>query len=176
MNTLKEVWKELTDFSRSPVYACVRAIRTYFKKREIENRIKSLPSTPFLLKVLARNKNEYFRSKAALALKWKMDAEAIPPLVEALTDKSPMVRKWADNSLMALGPRNTADLNALALIGRKLKKEGRDIKAIAELHGKWSNALSQRAKNAVNDKNFHIPRIREPDKAERILRVRRAGA
>lgn len=97
--------------------------------------------------------------------------------------------RWAAKLLMGAGPRDIMDMRRVEGIAAELKRKKAEvarsgkielvdliekIKTIRELYSKWNGVLERKAGRIVLDKSFHVPKVRKPERTERVLRVRRA--
>lgn len=137
------------------------------------------PTVPALIGALGK-KYSGVRMTAAEVLGKNGDSSAIPALIRALGDENSGVRRRAAEAFMEIDPRSSADLRLIANAAREAKKEGKPVDSYQRVYSAWSKKLNMRADAIINDKKFHVPKVKTPgrgtDGMERVLRVRRVGA
>jgi hypothetical protein len=133
------------------------------------------------IEVLIRNLDDadpHIRMTAAFDLMraaWigKDISAALPALINAVYECHKDGRESAASALELAEPRGYTDLEMLENAARAANREGKPMQGFVKVYSVWSKKLNERAGALVSDKRFHVPKMRKPDKTERIMRVRR---
>jgi hypothetical protein len=95
--------------------------------------------------------------------------------IRELRNDKVSVRFLVCTVLKKAGAKDINDLKMLSEAAREAKKEKGNLGYFILLHSEWAKGLGADAKGIVADKKFHVPEVKKPDGAERVMRVRRLG-
>lgn len=133
--------------------------------------------------ILDKGEGMVFRLRAVAALSREEQKRHIPFILGNLQDVH--LCEELCEQLRDMEPRNAGDLRLLQKAATEFRRKHSgeiekgehrgELQLLAGLYLEWSRKLNKKTERLVADKKFHVPKVENPDKVERVMRMRRVN-